>query len=108
MTKQTTLRLTDWEMEQLQAIAKVENRRINQVLTDSLYEYAFQQYQESKQFLDSVDDGMLKPSTKESQKHLDRLYQFFSAKFTATKPLHDQKRLDEEYSEPKENIEGGE
>lgn len=106
-TKQTTVRLTEWEFEQLQAIAHVEGRRINQVLQDALYDYAFHQNQEAKQFLDSVDNGMLKPSTEDSKRHLDRLYQAFSAKYSATKPLHDQKRLDEEYSEPVEDIEGG-
>ena len=104
---QTTVRLSDWESEQLQALASAEGRRVNQVIIDAIYEYAFQQYQEAKQFIDSVDNGMLKPSTEDSKRHLDRLYQAFSAKCRATKPLHDQKRLDEEYSEPVEDIEGG-
>jgi predicted transcriptional regulator len=105
---QTTVRLSDWEFDQLQALASAEGRKINQVILDSIYEYAFQQYQEAKQFLDSVDNGMLKPSTEDSKRHLDRLYQAFSAKCRATKQLHDQKLLDEEYSEPVDNIEGGE
>ena len=103
--RQLSIRLTHWEYDQLQAIGKVEDRGVNQVIRDAIYEYAFNQYQEAKQFLDSVDAGMLKPSTEQSEKHLQKLYHAFSAKCRVTKPLHDQRLLEEEYKEP---VEGGE
>jgi len=102
--KQTTVRLSEWEYSQLQAIAEVENRRINQVIIDAIYEYAYQQHEEAKNFLHSVDAGMLKPSTENSQKHLQRLYQAFSARFRVTKPMYEQRLLEEEYSEPTDNM----
>ena len=97
--KQTTVRFTDWEFEQLQAIAHFENRKINQVIRDTLYEYARADYQEAKNFVDSVDNGMLNPTTTESEQHLKKLYQHFSGKCKVMKPLHDELRLQEEYAD---------